>query len=180
MKLAPKSRDPRAAFTLIEIMMVIGLLVIMFSVSIPSFVNSQTKRPMRLATEQLIEALSTARAQAIIRGELVQFHIRPQDYTFKVVPTGQAEELDESVQSQSKDTQRGLFDVKLPPEVGIEDIRVNYVDHTQDEFAVLKFHSNGTSEDFKLILRSLRGEYRLFMVDPITGRPDFVVIADGH
>jgi prepilin-type N-terminal cleavage/methylation domain-containing protein len=169
----------RSGFTLIEIMMVVGLILIMFTVGIPSFVNANNQRPMRLATKNLMEALNTARAQAIIRGQVVKFRINPMEYTFNVIPTGQRTELDENVQSGSPDTKRGLFSVKFPDEIGIELLDVNFVDLKKEENAVLKFYSNGTSEEFKMVIRSLHGEYRLVTVDPITARPNYEVLADG-
>lgn len=175
---APKSLF-RSGFTLIEIMMVVGLILITFTVGIPSFVSSNNQRPMRLATKNLMEALNTARAQSIIRGVVVEFQINPQEYTFNVMPTSQRTELNENVQSGSPDTQRGLFKVKLPDEVGIELLDVNFVDLKEEESAVLKFYSNGTSEEFKMVIRSLSGEYRLITVDPITARPNYEVLADG-
>lgn len=174
-----KSRS-RSGFTLIEIMMVIGLIAIMFSVGIPSFVNSQNKRPMRLATEKVMEVFNTARAQAIIRGVVVELRMNPTEYTFDVVPTSIATELNDNVASGSPDERRGLFTMKLPDEVGIELLDVNFVDLKEEESAVLRFYSNGTTQEFKMVLRSLRGEYRLFTVDPITGRPNYEVIADGY
>ena len=73
------------AFTLIEIMMVIGLILIMFTVAIPAFARAHGQRPMKQATEDLIELLNTARAQAIIRGVTVELRMNPQEYTFDVV-----------------------------------------------------------------------------------------------
>ena len=169
-------RAPASAFTLIEIMMVIGLIAVMFTVGIPTFTSARNQRPMRIATEELMELLNTARAQAIIRGVTVELQINPQEYTFNVVATGDSTEIVQRVESGSRDTTRGRFSVKLPPEVGIELVDVNYVPYIDEEHAVLKFYSNGTSEEFSVVIRSLRGEYRRLFVDPITSRADYEVL----
>jgi len=169
-------RPDVAAFTLIEIMMVIGLIAITFAVGIPTFAKAHNQRPMRVATENLMEILHTARAQAIIRGVTVELRIDPQEYTFTVSATGQSTELVRRVDGASADTRRGLFSAQLPPEIGIELLDINFVPYRDEESAVLKFFSNGTSQEFSIVIRSLRGEYRRVFVDPITGRANYEVL----
>jgi type II secretion system protein H len=173
MKIQP--RKP-AGFTLIEIMMVVGLIGIMFTVGIPTFAKAHNQRPMRVATEELMEILHTARAQAIIQGATVELRINPQEYTFNVSVTGQSTELVERVESGSAATGKGRFQAKLPAEVGIELLDVNFVPYRDEESAVVHFYSNGTSEEFSVVIQSLQGEYRRLFVDPITGRANYEVI----
>ncbi len=165
----------RGGFTLIEIMMVIGLIGIMFTVGIPTFARAHNQRPMRNATEQLMEVLHTARAQAIIQGATVELQVDPQEFTFNVV-VGRSTELDQRVAGGSAATGRGRFQTKLPPEVGIELIDVNFVPYRDEARAVVHFYSNGTSEEFSVVIRSLQGEFRRLFVDPITGRADYEVM----
>ena len=60
-------------------MIVVGLIAIALTVSIPSFVAAHNRTPMRKALTEVMEACPTARAQAILTGRLVELRIRPQD-----------------------------------------------------------------------------------------------------
>ena len=71
-------------------MIVVGIIAILMTIAIPAFVSAQNKTPMRNALQGVMEACATARAQAILRGSIVELHIRPQDYTFEVAPTASA------------------------------------------------------------------------------------------
>lgn len=156
------------AFTLIEIMMVIGLIAIMFTVAIPAFARAHNQRPMKVATEKLMELLNTARAQAIVRGVTVELQMRPQDHTFEVVPLGGG--------GSGAMQKRGLFHFQLPDEIGIELLAVNFELLKEADLAVARFYANGTCEEFTVVIRSLEGEYRKLTVDPITSRADYEVI----
>ena len=170
---------PASAFTLIEVMIVVGLIAIALTVSIPTFVAAHNKTPMRKALTEVMEACSTARAQAILTGRLVELRIRPQDYTFEVAATGKSET------SSSANTTSGVartdeghnqFSVKLPEEVGIEELAINFQLLKDAELVAVRFHANGTSDEFTVVLRSLYGDIRKITLDPVTGRADFEVL----
>lgn len=167
------------AFTLIEIMIVVGIMAILMTIAIPAFVTAQNKTPMRNALQGVMEACATARAQAILRGSLVELRIRPQDYTFEVAPTGQREGSasagDARPQPKAGDG-HGVFTLKLPEEVGIEEIAVNFALLKDAEAVAVRFHANGTSDEFTVVLRSLHNELRKITLDPITGKADYDVL----
>lgn len=160
-------RRSGGAFTLIEIMMAIGLIAIMFTVAIPAFARAHNQRPMKVATEQLMELLNTARAQAIVRGVTVELRIAPQDHTFDLL-------MDAGPTAVTKF--EGRLHVKLPDDVGIEMLAVNFALLKEEDLVVARFYSNGTCEEFTVVIRSLEGEYRKISVDPITSRADYEVI----
>ena len=177
----PLTADRRpltAAFTLIEIMIVVGLIAIFMTVAIPAFVSAQNKTPMRNALQGVLEACSTARAQAILRGAIVELRIRPQDYTFDVAPTGQAEGSGGGgARTEAKAGEgHAMFSVKLPSEVGIEELAVNFQLLKDAEAVAVRFHANGTCDEFTVVLRSLHGELRKITLDPITGKADYEVM----
>lgn len=172
--------EPRIthAFTLIEIMIVVGLIAIFMTVAIPAFVSAQNKTPMRNALQGVLEACSTARAQAILRGAVVELRIRPQDYTFDVAPTGQIEGSGggEARPDPKAGEGHAVFSVKLPTEVGIEELAVNFQLLKDAEAVAVRFHANGTCDEFTVVLRSLSGELRKITLDPITGKADYEVM----
>ncbi len=159
---------PRAtsAFTLIEIMIVVAILAIVMTVAIPAFVSAQNRRPMRLATEGVMEACATARAQAILRGALVELRVRPQDYTFEVASGG----------AQKAGDGHAVFNFKLPEEIGIEELAINFQLLKEAEAVAVRFQPNGTSDEFTVVIRSLHGELRKVTLDPVTGRAHYDVL----
>lgn len=167
-----------AAFTLIEIMIVVGIIAIVMTVAIPAFVSAQNKRPMRAATEGLMEACATARAQAVLRGTLVELRIRPQDYTFDVTPAGQAGNSSGSDARPDPKVGEGhaVFHVRLPEEIGIEELAINFQLLKEAEAVAVRFHPNGTSDEFTVVLRSLHGELRKVSLDPVTGKATYDVM----
>lgn len=166
------------AFTLIEIMIVVGLIAILMSVSIPAFVSAQNKQPMRTALQGVMEACATARAQAILRGSMVELRIRPQDYTFDVAPTGASgNSLSGGTRPEPKAGDgHAVFSVKLPTEVGIEELAINFQLLKDAEAVGVRFRPNGTSDEFTVVLRSLHGELRKITLDPVTARADYEVM----
>src|ERR1051325_1591742 len=58
----------RDGFTLIEIMMVVGILGMVLAMGMPAFVRSVRKDPLRQAVNDIEEACSKAREAAILRG----------------------------------------------------------------------------------------------------------------
>lgn len=167
-----------SAFTLIEIMIVVGILAILMTVAIPAFVSAQNKTPMRNALHGVMEACATARAQAILRGSIVELRIRPQDYTFDVSPTGQTEGAGAGGARPEPKAGEGhaVFTLKLPTEVGIEELAINFQPFKEADLAAVRFHANGTSDEFTVVLRSLSGEIRRITLDPVTGRADYFVM----
>lgn len=178
-KHATRNTQHVSAFTLIEIMIVVGILAILMTVAIPAFVSAQNKTPMRNALQGVMEACATARAQAILRGTIVELRIRPQDYTFDVSPTGQTEGSGGAVGARPEPKAgegHGVFTLKLPTEVGIEELAINFQPFKDAEAVAVRFRANGTSDEFTVVLRSLSGEIRRITLDPVTGRADYFVM----
>lgn len=166
-----------SAFTLIEIMIVVGLIAILMSVAIPAFVSAQNKQPMRTALQGLMEACATARAQAILRGTLVELRIRPQDHTFDVAPVGGGAAPGGAARPEPKAGDgHGIFSLKLPTEVGIEELAINFQLLKEEEAVAVRFRPNGTCDEFTVVLRSLHGELRKITLDPVTARADYEVM----
>ena len=77
---------PRAAFTLIEIMVVVGILGMVLALGVPPFVRSMQKDPLRQAVSDVTEACSDARAKAILLGVPTELVIRAEDKQLTVAP----------------------------------------------------------------------------------------------
>ena len=95
MKTVDAHANPRGAsgaFTLIEIMIVVGFLALIVGMGVPSIVASLRKEGMRKAVSDVVEACVTARSSAIMTSQAVDVVIRPFERTITVSPApGDAE-----------------------------------------------------------------------------------------
>ena len=80
------ARARHAGFTLIEIMIVIGIIGIVLAMGAPPFVRMLQKDSLRQAVGDITEACSRARAAAILQGEATELVIRAADGQLTVAP----------------------------------------------------------------------------------------------
>jgi len=140
------------AFTLIEIMIVIAITALVLAVGVPSIFRAAEQNSLRSVVNGIVEACSMARAQAILTGQTQEMVIRPIDGTISAP---------------------GMSDsVIIPPNVQIEILGVNFVELQTAEEAKVKFYPNGTCDEFTIVLRSDKNEWRKISLDIITAIPD--------
>ncbi len=75
------SRPPTHGFTLVEMLVCLGVLGVMASFTIPSWQRIQERARVEAARDQLMNDLQTARVRALQRGETLQL-IRLRDCTW--------------------------------------------------------------------------------------------------
>lgn len=166
-------RPSRGAFTLIEIMIVVGMIAIIMAWGLPSFVHTLQKDPMRQAVSDMMEGLSHARAQAILSGTPSEFVIRAEGGQLAVQQVGGVG----SGQTVAGTTGgHSGFSARLSDDIAIEMLDVNFHDMMQAGEAHVRFHPNGTSDEFTIVLRSLAGEWRKISLEVTTGLADWEVI----
>ncbi len=147
-------RTPRTgAFTLIEIMVVVGIIGLTLTMGVPAFVRALHKEGMRKAESDLLEACQKARGGAIIHAQPQNLIIHPAERTFEAP---------------------GAFPATtLPDGVSIVSIVVNDVAREEDDVVVVRFFPKGTSDDFRIVINSDRdGTQCLISVDPVTALAD--------
>src|SRR5471030_2136853 len=73
---AASKKNSRDAFTLIEIMIVVGIIGLMTAISVPSILQSLQKEGMRKAVSDVVDICGDARSHAILSGQTcdVTFH----------------------------------------------------------------------------------------------------------
>jgi type II secretion system protein H len=163
-------------FTLIELMVVVGLVAIIVAAGVPPFAKALRKEGLRKAVSDLVEGCSHARAMAIMQGTPTELVIRAQDGQISIrqlqrqnsdVPGSRNPFLqDEPVQRKAPS-----FTAKLPDDIAVIFLDVNFQDHmASDEFteARVRFYPNGTSDEFTIILSSLSAEQKISL-DVVTG-----------
>jgi len=182
-----KTRIRRSAgrgFTLIEIMVAIGIIAIVMAIGLPSVFQQLHKDSMRKALADVQEACRLARERAVLNGVVTELRIRPGDRTITIVE-GSAPE--NGTGSLAIDTEAAVehrggggsvgAPVKFSEHIFIEFIGVNLVPDLQLEDEVSAFfYPNGTADDFTLLLRSDLGEVRKITVEVVTGIPDVEVV----
>ena len=149
-------RRHRAAFTLIEIMLVIGLITIVMSLGVPAIYSSIKKGPMRSAITGVTGACDIAKARAVLTGKRVNLSFSPQQRSYSV-EGGAMSGLGPDVKGS------GTIDES----VIIEMLDVNLSEYKDEERALVRFYPDGTSDEFTLILRQ-EGNWVKLSLDPTT------------
>ena len=147
------------AFTLIEVMLVIGILGIVLGMGIPSFYRAIKKEPMRKAVTGVVEACELARAQAILHGKTTSLVFDPMEGTFSVEGMGGVAGARPGASGSGR----------IDDSIGIEMLDVNLIEFREADQARVRFFANGTCDEFTLVLQSDRNEWRKLSLEPTTG-----------
>ena len=181
------------AFTLLEILVVVAIMGIVFSISIP-FMNTAItgNKGINGAMRMIQEACSDARALAILKQSTAVFVIHS-DGTIDVRAgassgRGRASSPDvagnewRAPEASSGVVGRGgggrvemklKYPAKLPDDVGVEAILANGVDASELEMAEVRFYADGTCDEFNVILKYPEtGERRQIWLEITTSLPD--------
>src|SRR6266487_2053222 len=78
------TRHCAAAFTLIEIMVVVAIMGLILATGIPSIYRIWKKEGMRQAVSDVVEVCSNARARAIFSGSQVEVVFHPLERRFEI------------------------------------------------------------------------------------------------
>jgi prepilin-type N-terminal cleavage/methylation domain-containing protein len=171
--------SPRhAAFTLIEIMVVIGILAMVLAMGMPSFIQTIRKDPLRQATSDVVEGCIQARAQAILAGEPSELVIEAGDGRIFVPPWKTRGSSDGGESPASVPTElasKPQFQGRLDTDIAVTLMDVNLRDKMGADQARVRFYPNGTSDDFTIVVESTAG-VRKISLDCVTGLPDVEVL----
>jgi type II secretory pathway pseudopilin PulG len=164
-------------------MVVIGIMAIIFAISMPSVYRQMHKDSMRQAVSDVLDACSRARERAILSGQACEVHIRPGDRLISVTGSSapppaaganrtysfEGEAGNEQIVEHKSGTGE-LFSAKLTDRITITYIAINEQEELQqmDEVAIT-FNSDGTADQADLVLRGDDNEVRGITVDVITG-----------
>jgi prepilin-type N-terminal cleavage/methylation domain-containing protein len=160
----------RAAFTLIEMMIVIGIMGMLLTLSVPAVVDMMDKKGMRRATSDILEGCQKARAEAILKDQIAELVIYPTAGRIEVQLEGGVQRRTSSEQQAPRATiaSKESFAGLIPPTVYIELLGVNFHELQKAESAIVRFYPNGTSDEFTIIMRSAKGEWARVDLEVIT------------
>ncbi len=152
-------RVPKApAFTLIEIMIVVGIMGIVMTMSVPLVYKVWRKAPMRKAVAAVVEVCSNARARAIMSGTMTEVVFHPKVNRLEIAGgSGAAHPAAEvggaSVANVAPASGSGTS-AQLPEDVIIYllDINMSGVEYRDADEARVRFYPNGVADEMRMIL----------------------------
>ena len=154
----PATRRRSRAFTLIEIMIVVAIMGVVMTLSVPLVYKLWRKAPMRQAVKDIVEVCSHARARAIMHGQVTEVVFHPKQNRLEMVGGGGAPRPTEgsggeATPSVPAATGSGLS-AQLSNEIIIEtlDINMSGVEFNDAESVRVRFYPNGVSDEMKMIL----------------------------
>jgi prepilin-type N-terminal cleavage/methylation domain-containing protein len=146
MKTRENPASQRAAFTLIEIMLVVVIIALIMGMGVPSLIRGLRQEGMRSAVNTIMDACNKARASAIMTGKPADLKFTPGER--KVDAPG--------------------FSATLPDTVNLEMLDVNFSEYKTADSAVVHFFPNGRCDDMTIILSSARNEWKMISLDITT------------
>ena len=185
---ANPGRTAVSAFTLIELMVVMGLMMIILAIGVPRMVQGN-RSPLGESLNAVMEACAAARRQAILTGSTSRVTIRgAEEGTGFIISAGSgggrsgaqkdrdinsdmADFLDETPRPASKPSAGAGFSGRIHDEVAVHFISVNFDESMDKDQVEVKFYSNGTSDEFTLGMRHEYGDavLRFVELDSVTG-----------
>jgi prepilin-type N-terminal cleavage/methylation domain-containing protein len=164
-----------AAFTLLELMIVVAIMGVILAAGIPSIYRLAQKEGMRKATSDVLEIFSKARARAILDGAPTDLIIRPVERHLEI---GSASEsvsdaaengADYVVEKPRPRASVSASAVQLGGDIAVEALLVNLTNYRESEWVRVRFYPNGTSDEMKLVLVSDKDEVRGVELEVTTG-----------
>jgi prepilin-type N-terminal cleavage/methylation domain-containing protein len=184
-----------AGFTLLELMVVIAIIGIVATISMPAMITSLKKGPMREAVENLQEVCRHARLKAVMEGHTAELIIRAGDGALNVrraadtaapeTPDPLLDSLDpmaaadpglDNGSGRSRGGKVRDLHLRLPDSVAFKELRVNLRDMMDFPEARVRFYPDGTCDALDAVLFSERSEERRLKLEITTGRDIVEVI----
>lgn len=191
----PKTQNRRRGFTLLEMLLVLGLMVVLLSIAYPSLSRLRLEQQLKQGAELVRLQMKQARLHALESGTEYQFRFEPGGKRFIVVPAEySAIQAQQSVNQQSgnskpqavywktlgqfesKVTFNAASDVGLPAQPLPKEFLTGF--DKPDELSRVNwsvpviFRSDGSARDFAVEIENDQGVYLTLSVRGITGSVD--------
>jgi prepilin-type N-terminal cleavage/methylation domain-containing protein len=166
----PQSRV-RAAFTLIEIMIVVAIMGLTLTMGVPIVWRIWHKQAMAQAVRDVVEVCSNARAQAILRGATAEVVFHPKDGRMDVSSaSGHSKPSEEGGAEPAPAASFSGHSAQLDmSHLRIEMLDINLRECMDQETAHVRFFPNGTCDELRLILLDDRNQRLEISLEITTG-----------
>jgi prepilin-type N-terminal cleavage/methylation domain-containing protein len=155
----PNSSRLRRGFTLIEIMIVVGIIGLIMGMGVPTLFQMLHRSGLPKMVDDVMELCRQARARAIMQGVTVKIVFHPQERRCELA--GGA--------ALAGAPGKAVGGVAFEDNVMIEMLDVNLREYKDEDEVGVRFFQNGTSDEMMLILRSDKNEKRGIMLEITTG-----------
>jgi prepilin-type N-terminal cleavage/methylation domain-containing protein len=177
--LAVKTRG----FTLIEIMIVVGIAALVMATAVPFIQNTLRKDPLRQAVSDVTGSRAAATRE---RGHFQRDAVRTAHYATTRIAQVTAARGGTGEQEKSPTTgpdeatpvvpaRSAGFSARLSSELVIEELAVNFLPLKDADEARVRFYPNGTSDEFTIVVQ-YRGQWRKISLDIVTGLAELQVL----
>lgn len=173
---ASRRVPPSSAFTLIEIMIVVGIMGLAAVISVPIIYKVTHKSPFYAAILDVVEVCSNARAQAILQGKMTEVMFFPQEGRVELRGAGGSSEYPQ--RASAAGLKHSGTSAKISNRVRIDMLDVNLLEYRDKEMARVRFYPNGTSDEMTIVLSSEDGEQRGISLEVTTALATVLSTAD--
>ncbi|MEW6307383.1 MAG: prepilin-type N-terminal cleavage/methylation domain-containing protein [Verrucomicrobiota bacterium] len=159
-----------AAFTMIEVMIVLGIIAMLMAWGLPAFVTAVQKKPLPQAVSDIMDGCKEARALAIMSGVPAELVINAEGEISVQKSQATSAQVDPALGGDESDASKALFHARLDESIALEALDVNLRDMLGPDIseARVKFYPNGTSDEFNIVFR-VDDQWRQVKLDIVTG-----------
>lgn len=163
------TRGGAAGFTLIEILLVVGIMALIAATAVPNIYQLAKKEGMRRAISDLKEVCDNARAQAIFSGKPVAVVFYPRERTFYI---GSGSPVFDPMTGQSTRAElvkpgTGTTGI-IPDDINLEMLDVNGLEYKDSDWVDVWFYQDGTCEELVINYSSPDTPSLWIKLDPAT------------
>lgn len=171
-------RGHSAAFTLIEVILVVVIIGLMAALAAPSFINAIHGQRLDSAAHQLAVACQQARYEALFGGNTCWYIVDFDNQTVRLLQEPRADtnsvityaEIAAETNILESATAEVKHTAEIPQGVTITGVQMQNGDEQSTGVVGFPFYTTGVCEPFRVFIESDDGEMRAMDVDMFTGK----------